>query len=271
MGGTGDDEGSGFSSSEHGIIYTIICVQGGIALMVDFFIVFTFLRFKELQKRSYELVFIISICSMCASAAYMMNPEPTANTTKCTIQGLLVGSYAFPRYDCEMMMMIHSHSFLLHFLFADKLLRFDDHSLYVRDRALPLQRRGTAKARTCKVHIFLYPTPEISLLLSLTRRSALASLVQSRSVQNISVIGTSLTLCVLPLGSNLYPRIKLTHPNTTLAALAHQPLAPTAMRGPGAGFLRTTRRERSLGSPPSTLSSGFASPRCNVLPPRQQS
>ena len=82
-----DDEGSGFNDHQQTLLYSLIVMMSVIAMCVDLFIITTYLRFKALRKRSYELVFLLSACSFCSNVGYMMSPNPRSNTALCTVQG----------------------------------------------------------------------------------------------------------------------------------------------------------------------------------------
>lgn len=87
---------SGFNSQKHGIIFPIVVVQSVIAITMQFFIVYAYLRFSDLRKRSFEHIFVLSVSSILANMSYMLQPADRANPTgsfECTFQGFFMNFF----------------------------------------------------------------------------------------------------------------------------------------------------------------------------------
>jgi len=83
-------ESSGFTEEESNTLYVLICFQSAIAIICGLFIVFSYYRFKDLQKRSSELVLLVTISGILCNVSYMLAPDNKTGSAQCTAQGIMM-------------------------------------------------------------------------------------------------------------------------------------------------------------------------------------
>jgi len=79
------------------IIYGITITGAVIASLFSLFVIFSYVRFASLQKRSLEMVTMLSFSELCTNAVYISYPnyKHKSNTMLCVGQGVLLQFFTF--------------------------------------------------------------------------------------------------------------------------------------------------------------------------------
>jgi hypothetical protein len=72
-----------FSDSKLMELYIITASLSGVAILVQFVVIFTYARFKALRKKSYEMVFILAISSVFANLGYLIQHKNVTGSIIC--------------------------------------------------------------------------------------------------------------------------------------------------------------------------------------------
>mmetsp|Transcript_47385 Transcript_47385/g.60857 ORF Transcript_47385/g.60857 Transcript_47385/m.60857 type:complete len:334 (+) Transcript_47385:14-1015(+) len=90
----GSEEAESFSPQQYKTLFIIIAFESCLAIFANFFIIFTYYRFKELRKRSHEMVLILSICTILSNATYLLVPDQdNVNDAECAFNGFVLNLF----------------------------------------------------------------------------------------------------------------------------------------------------------------------------------